>query len=101
MKSAKSKIEIIVRKYESEIQKENGEEEKYWQGKMKDTTNEEENRLMKVLKEKVKKDESIHKWKDYHQSMYDSMNFGYKIMSEEDTSKTYVQSDSKLKLIYS
>ncbi|XP_063709078.1 cytadherence high molecular weight protein 2 [Culicoides brevitarsis] len=78
LKVAKSKIDTIVKIYQTELNKENAEDTKILEAKLRDPKlTEKDKETIKKLRQKQKDDQKTPKWKDYHHAIVKELNSGY------------------------
>lgn len=88
LKEAKTKIDSIVKTYQTEKNKETTEDTKILDTKLKDPKlNEEEKEIIKKLRQKQKDEGRVHKWKDYHHAIVKQLNSGYQAKEDVDQDK--------------
>lgn len=78
LKSAKAKVEILVKKYNTEASKEKSINEKKLQSKKvtKEKTELDQQTLEK-LRVKMEKENEVNKWKDYHKAIVKELTSGF------------------------
>lgn len=88
LKVAKTKIDSIVKIYQTQKNKETTDDTKVLDTKLKDPKlTDSDKETFKKLRQKQKDEQKVHKWKDYHNAVVKELTSGYQIKRDDADSE--------------